>query len=222
MQARGEDTAKANQFVSFVHKNSCLPAGVFKMKRAVIVVFDNFTDVDVFLPWDILNRLTFRDKDFTVKFIGIKDVHTSKAGIELKMHGRLEEAAGADLVFFASGAETRKLCKDEGYLRRFHLDPGKQLICSICSGALILAALGHLEGVTATTYPTAYKALREAGVEVIEDAHLIAHGNVATAAGCLAAVDLMRWAMEKLYDEKVAQDVIASVLPVGQGQVCIY
>jgi len=57
---------------------------------------------------------------------------------------------------------------------------------------------------------------------VIEDHHLVAHGNIATAAGCLAAVDLVGWAIEKLYDEKTKQDVIASVLPVGQGQVCIY
>lgn len=192
------------------------------MKKAVIVVFDNFTDVDVFLPWDILNRVKFLDKAFAVKFIGTKDRHVSKAGIELKMHGRLEEAAGSDLVFFASGAETRKLYKDESYLSRFRLDPGKQLICSICSGALLLAALGQLKGLTATTYPTAYKALREIGVEVIEEEHLVAHGNVATAAGCLAAVDLMGWAIEKLYGERVRRDVIASVLPVGQGQVCIY
>jgi hypothetical protein len=38
----------------------------------------------------------------------------------------------------------------------------------------------------------------------------------------LAAVDLVGWAIEKLYDNKVREDVIASVLPIGQGQVCIY
>lgn len=192
------------------------------MKKAVIVAFDNFTDVDVFLPWDLLNRVKFRDKEFSVKIVGTKQHHLSKNGIELKMHGGIEECAGADLVFFASGAETRNLYKDKAYLQRFNLNPEKQLICSICSGALLIAAMGYLNGVTATTYPTAYKALRELGVEVIEDYHLVAHGNIATAAGCMAAVDLIGWAIEKLYDEKVRQDVIASVLPVGQGQVCIY
>ena len=101
-------------------------------------------------------------------------------------------------------------------------DPNRQLICSICSGALLLAGLGLLNGLTATTYPTVFKELRAMGVEIIEDYHLVAHGNIATAAGCLAAIDLVGWALEKLYNEKVKQDVIASVLPVGQGQVCIY
>lgn len=192
------------------------------MKKAVIVAFDNFTDIDVFLPWDLLNRVKFREKDFVVKIAGTKEKHTSKCGIELKMHGAIEECNDADLVFFSSGYETRTLYKDEAYLRRFKLNPDKQLICSMCSGALLLAALGLLDGLTATTYPTAFKALREMGVEVIEDHHLVAHGNIATAAGCLAAVDLLGWAVEKLYDETVRQDVIASVLPVGEGQVCIY
>jgi transcriptional regulator GlxA family with amidase domain len=192
------------------------------MKKAVIVAFDNFTDVDVFLPWDLLNRVKFRDKDFVVKIVGTKTSHVSKNGIDLKMHGSIEECNDADLVFFASGPEARILYKNEAYLKRFNLNADKQVICSICSGALLIAAMGHLQGLSATTYPTAYKALRELNIEVIEDYHLVAHGNVATAAGCMAAVDLMGWAIEKLYDEKVKQDVIASVLPVGQGQVCIY
>jgi len=192
------------------------------MKKAVIVAFDNFTDVDVFLPWDLLNRVKFRDRDFVVKIVGTKEKHFSKGGIEVAMQGTIEECNDADLVFFSSGPETRHLYKDEAYLNRFNLNPDKQLICSMCSGALLIAALGFLDGLTATTYPTAYPALRELDIEVIEDYHLVAHGNVATAAGCLAAVDLIGWAIEKLYDEKVKQDVIASVLPVGQGQVCIY
>ncbi len=192
------------------------------MKKATIVTFDKFTDIDVFLPWDLLNRVRFRDKEFSVKIVGTAQNHRSVCGIELATQGMIEECNDADLVFFASGPGTRSLYKDKEYLSRFDLNPEKQIICSMCSGALLIAAMGHLNGLSATTYPTAFKELRELGVEVVEDYHLVAHGNVATAAGCLAAVDLMGWAIEKLYDENVRQDVIASVLPVGQGQVCIY
>jgi len=92
----------------------------------------------------------------------------------------------------------------------------------MCSGALIIAALGHLKGLSATTYPTAFEALRNFGVTVIEDTHIVTHGNIGTAAGCLAAVDLIGWAIEKMYNEEIRNDVIASVLPIGQGQACIY
>jgi transcriptional regulator GlxA family with amidase domain len=192
------------------------------MKKAVIVTFDKFTDIDVFLPWDLLNRVKMRDKSFEVKIIGTAATHQSSCGIDLATHGPLEEANDADMVFFASGRGAREAIKDPAFLQRFHLNSDKQLICSMCSGALILAALGHLNGLSATTYPTAFEALRGFGVEVIEDKHLVAHGNIATAAGCLAAVDLMGWAIEKMYNSEVKEAVIASVLPVGQGQVCIY
>jgi transcriptional regulator GlxA family with amidase domain len=192
------------------------------MKKAVLVAFDKFTDIDIFLAWDLLNRVKFRDKDFQVKIVGTAPVHISSCGLELKTHGLIEECNDADIVFFGSGTGTRDVIKDEAYLSRFQLNPEKQIICSMCSGALIIAALGHLKGLSATTYPTAFEALRSYGVDVLEDMHLVTHGNIGTAAGCLAAVDLVGWAVEKLYDQKVREDVIASVLPIGQGQVCIY
>ena len=192
------------------------------MKKAVIVAFDKFTDIDIFLAWDLLNRVKHRDNEFIVKIVGTEASHKSIRGIELDMHGTIEECNNADLVFFGSGYGARVVIKDESYLKRFKLNPEKQLICSICSGALIIAALGHLKGLSAITYPTVYELLRSYGVDVLEDKHLVTHGNIGTAAGCLAAVDLVGWAIEKMYNEKVKEDVIASVLPVGQGQVCIY
>jgi transcriptional regulator GlxA family with amidase domain len=192
------------------------------MKKAVIVAFDNFTDIDIFLAWDLLNRVKFRDKEFQVKIVGTEATHKSVCGLDLKTHGLIEECYDADLVFFGSGPGTRNVIKDELYLKRFNLDPSRQIICSMCSGALIIAALGHLTGLSATTYPTAFEELKNYGVDVLEDKHLVTHGNLGTAAGCLAAVDLVGWAIEKLYGNKVREDVIASVLPIGQGQVCIY
>ncbi|MBL7682070.1 MAG: DJ-1/PfpI family protein [Flavipsychrobacter sp.] len=192
------------------------------MKKAVIVAFDKFTDLDIFLPWDLLNRVKFRDKGFQVKIVGTESSHKSVCGIDLTTHGLVEECNDADFVFFGSGPGTRNLITDRMYLDRFKLNPERQIICSMCSGALVIAALGHLEGLSATSYPTAFEALEVYGVEVARDTHLVVHGNIATAAGCLAAVDLIGWAVEKMYDAKVRADVIASVLPVGQGQVCIY
>jgi transcriptional regulator GlxA family with amidase domain len=192
------------------------------MKKAVLVAFDNFTDIDIFLAWDLLNRVKYRDKDFQVKIVGTKASHNSVRGLDVATHGLIEECNDADLVFFGSGIETRNLIKNTSYLERFKLNPEKQIICSMCSGALIIAALGFLKGLSAITYPTVFELLRRYDVEVLEDHHLVTHGNIGTAAGCLAAVDLIGWAIERLYNEKIREDVIASVLPVGQGQACIY
>lgn len=192
------------------------------MKKAAIVTFDKFTDIDIFLAWDLLNRVKRREKDFIVKIVGTGISHRSSCGIDLATHGLIEECNDADLVFFGSGVGVKDVIKNESYLNRFKLNPDKQIICSMCSGALIIAALGHLKGLSATTYPTVFETLRSYGVDVLEDKHLVTHGNIGTAAGCLAAVDLIGWALEKLYNEKLREDIIASVLPIGQGQVCLY
>ena len=106
------------------------------------IVFDQFTDIDVFLAWDLLNRV--RRPDWTVRLLGTEAQHTSLSGLTIPMHGRIEEAAQADAVLFASGPATRTLRLDRDYLARFRLDPKKQIIGSMCSGALLLAALGLL------------------------------------------------------------------------------
>lgn len=191
------------------------------MKTVTIVAFDKFTDIDVFLPWDLFNRVKLRNKDWQVKIVGTAPKHKSVCGINLDMQGTIEECNAADVVFFASGPGTRTLIKDADYLKRFKLNPDKQVICSMCSGALVLAALGLLEGLTATTYPTAIEELKSFGIEV-EDKALVAHGNIATAAGCLAAIDLVSFVIEKLLDEETKDEVIASIKPVGEGLVCIY
>lgn len=192
------------------------------MKKAVLVTFNNFTDIDIYLAWDLLNRVKKKDKAFAVKIVGDAPNHTSTTGINLATQGTLAECNDADLVFFGSGIGVRDVIKDKNFLEQFNLNPEKQLICSMCSGSLIIAALGHLKGLSATTYPSTFAMLREFGVDVVEDKHLVVQGNIATAAGCLAAVDLMGWAIERLYDEEMREAIIASVMPIGQGQVCLY
>jgi transcriptional regulator GlxA family with amidase domain len=87
----------------------------------------------------------------------------------------------------------------------------------MCSGALILAALGLLNGLSATTYPTAVEALKSCGVQV-ENKDLVTHGNIATA----AAIDLVGYCIEKLIDADTKRRVLASVQPIGKGMECIY
>jgi putative intracellular protease/amidase len=184
------------------------------MSKIGIVIFDKFTDIDLFLMWDLLNRV--RVEGWEVKILGENPIHISATGIEIKTHGRIEEANDADAVFFVSGYGTRDRITDENWLAKFKLDPEKQFIGSICSGALILAKLGLLEGNTATTYPTTKTLLESLGVEVVEKP-FIAHGNIATAGGCLAQQYLIGLAIENLAGKDWRDVVLKSIQPVGEG-----
>lgn len=182
--------------------------------RISIIVFDKFTDVDLWLMWDLLNRVQLAD--WSVRILGECETHVSATGMNVQTHGRIEEANDADAVLFVSGAGTREKMRDVFWLDKFNLKPEKQLIGSICSGSLILAALGLLEGKTATTYPTSKAALEDFGVSVVEKP-IVINGNVATAGGCLALQYLAGWTIERLACKCWRDLVLKSVQPVGEG-----
>jgi transcriptional regulator GlxA family with amidase domain len=88
----------------------------------------------------------------------------------------------------------------------------------MCSGSLILGALGLLDKKRATTYPTAVEALRALGVEVVDEP-FVCEGRVATAAACLAGIDLAGWAIESLLGADVRAQVLSEVQPVGGARI---
>lgn len=182
--------------------------------KIAIIVFDKFTDVDLFLMWDLLSRV--RAKDWSVRILCERDQHVSATGIRVETHGRIEEANSSDAVLFVSGQGTREKMNDIAWLDKFNLKPETQLIGSICSGALLLAALGLLEGKQATTYPTSKTALESFGVEVVEKP-FVKNGNVATAGGCLALQSLCGWIIENLACKCQRDLVLKSIQPVGEG-----
>lgn len=179
-----------------------------------IVAFDDFTDIDVWLMWDLLNRVG--REGWQVKILAEKEEVVSATGIKFRVHGFLNEASESDSVLFASGKGTRRVIQDDSFLNALNLDSEKQLIGSMCSGALILAALGLLDGKQATTYPTAKRQLESFGVEVVEKP-FVQEGNVATAAGCLSAQYLTGWVIETLAGEEEKGKVLSYIQPVGEG-----
>ena len=73
------------------------------MKTIAIVAFDNFTDIDVYLAWDLFNRLRLKDKDVQVKIVGTASSHVSSSKLPVHIHGQIEECNDADVVFFLQG-----------------------------------------------------------------------------------------------------------------------
>ena len=182
--------------------------------KTSIVIFDNFTDIDLWLMWDLLNRV--RVDDWLVQIVGEREEHVSVTGVVTKTHARLDEIASSDAVLIVSGPGTRDRILDEEWLAKLNLDPSKQMIGSICSGSLVLAKLGLLNGKTATTYPTSKPVLESLGIEVVEKP-FIAHGSVATAGGCLAQQYLIGWVVEQLAGRDWSELIVKAIQPVGEG-----
>lgn len=186
------------------------------MKKIAIVIFDDFTDIDLFLMWDILGR---NKTDWQVSILGTKDQHRSTHGLFITPHGNISEANDANIVLFSSGRiGVKNVMNDKNFLSAFSLDPQRQIIGSICSGAFILASLGLLKNNPATTHPDAKIELQALGVEVI-DKPLVCHGNIATAGGCLSASYLVGWFVERLFGIEKRRETLKDIIPVGQSEL---
>ncbi|HBP6305403.1 TPA: thiamine biosynthesis protein ThiJ [Pseudomonas aeruginosa] len=186
------------------------------MKEIALVTFDQFTDIDLFLMWDILGRNT---QDWNVRILASSSVVRSAHGLSVSAHGSLSEANRADAVLFASGKQgIPAALADPDFLPSFQLDPSRQLIGSICAGAFVLERLGLLSGGRATTHPDARGGLQALGLEPV-DQPLVCQGSIATAGGCLAALYLVGWIVESLFDIEKRRTTLLPVLPAGQQEL---
>ena len=100
-------------------------------------------------------------------------------------------------------------------MSQLRLDPARQLLGAQCSGTLVLAKLGLLDGVPACTDLTTKPWVEEAGVPVLNQP-FIAKDNVATAGGCLSSQYLAAWFIARLEGVEAARSAIHYVAPVGE------
>jgi len=81
-------------------------------------------------------------------------------------------------------------------------------IASVCTGALVLAAAGFLDGKKPTTHWSAFDMLRKyPRVQVVEGIRFVRDGKVATSAGISAGIDLELEIVRESLGEMVAADV---------------
>ncbi len=181
--------------------------------QIAILTFDGFNELDSFIAAGILNRM--KGRGWSVQIACPTPEVTSMNGVTIQRQQPLEFAAEADAVLIGSGIRTREIANDPDIMARIRLDPSRQLIGAQCSGTLMLAKLGLVGDLPACTDLTTKPWVIEAGVKVI-DAPFVAHGNVATAGGCLASQYLAAWMIARLASVKDAEEAIHYVAPVGE------
>lgn len=186
--------------------------------QIAVLTFDGFNELDSFVAAAILNRM--KAKDWTAHITSPAPQVTSMNGVTIQRQKPLEFASEADAVLIGSGIKTREIAADSELLARIALDPSRQLIGAQCSGTLLLAKLGLIGSLPACTDLTTKPWVIEAGVEVL-DAPFVAHGNVATAGGCLASQYLATWLIARLATITDAREAIHYVAPVGEKETYI-
>jgi transcriptional regulator GlxA family with amidase domain len=178
-----------------------------------ILTFEGFNELDSLIALGILNRV--KKPNWRVSIASPTARVRSMNGVVLEAQASLSEAAEADAVIVGSGIRTREVVTDAALMAQLQLDPVRQLLGAQCSGTLVLAKLGLLNGVPACTDLISKPWVEEAGVAVL-DKPFFARGNVATAGGCLASQYLASWIIARLEGIQAAQSAMHYVAPVGE------
>ncbi|WP_327684458.1 DJ-1/PfpI family protein [Streptomyces sp. NBC_00467] len=183
--------------------------------QVAVVTFDGFNELDSFIASALVNRCR---KDGLEAFITTPTpVVTSMNGVEVTGQRPMDFVTEAEVVLIGSGVKAREVAADDRMLSRLQLDPSRQLIGAQCSGALVLARLGLLNGMPVCTDIKTRPFVEALDVTVL-DTPFHAEGNIATAGGCLASQYLATWVITRTIGEDAARGILDYVAPVGENQ----
>ena len=180
--------------------------------KIAIVAFDGFNEIDTFLSYTMLNRIS----EWEVLICSNKPNIESMNGCTIRAQDDLSYANDADVVIFSSGNRTVEMVADPEIITQFTLNQKDQLIGSQCSGVLFLVKLGLIDNLAVSCDKKTQGILAALGIETIDDEPLTAWGNVATCGGCLAGHYLAMWIIWRTFGIDKAAAVIQTVAPSGE------
>lgn len=182
-----------------------------------ILTFDDAEELDFIGPWEVftMSNEVFRhggqdaaDDVFLVSQSG-GTIRCAK-GLRVETDYSLEAAPQIDLLLVPGGQGTRREVNN-GPLLEWISDraTGCTWVTSVCTGAMLLTAAGPAKGKRVTTHWGLVDTLRNRNEasEVLSDARYVQDGNVVTAAGVSAGIDMALWLVGQIHGEDHARAV---------------
>jgi transcriptional regulator GlxA family with amidase domain len=132
----------------------------------------------------------------------------SKNGLAVLPHHTLNNCPAPDILLVPGGIGTRTQVDNPAVIdwikRRAET---AELLLSVCTGALLLAKAGLLDGLAATTHHVAIDLLRQLAptATVHENRRFIDNGRIVTSAGISAGMDMSLHVVAKLLGDQAAQ-----------------
>ena len=157
--------------------------------RIAIPIFDTLTALDAVGPYEVLSRLPGAEVGSWPQTPGPK--RTENGMLALSADRSLGELPDPEVIVVPGGFGTRALMSDETmltWLRAAHA--GSQWTTSVCTGSLLLAAAGLLDGLRATTHWLELETLRAVRRRAGVRAGRRRQGKVITAAGVSSGIDM--------------------------------
>ena len=168
-------------------------------------LFDRLTTLDAIGPYEVLQRLPGADVRFVAEEPG--EQRDEKRTLGLVADHSLEDVPTPDVLVVPGGFGTRPLMKNEhvlDWVRSVHEQ--STWTTSVCTGSLVLAAAGVLDGLKATSHWLALDVLERYGAQPTGE-RVVEQGKVITAAGVSSGIDMALTLAERIAGPEVAQAI---------------
>jgi putative intracellular protease/amidase len=170
-----------------------------------IPVFDGLTALDAVGPYEVLSRLPGAKVSFIAAETG--PVRTETGMLTLLPQALFSELTNPEILVVPGGRGTRRLMGDESILAWLrHAHESSAWTTSVCTGSLLLAAAGLLEGLQATTHWLELDTLSRFGAHPVSQ-RVVEQGKVMTAAGVSAGIDMALTLAARVAGEETAMAI---------------
>jgi transcriptional regulator GlxA family with amidase domain len=175
-----------------------------------ILIFDEAEELDFVGPWEVFTMAaTLNPGNRVVLVAQERRLIACAKGMRVLPDYALADAPALDVVLVPGGMGTRREADNPvliDWLRRV----GQQCawVTSVCTGALLLHAAGLAKGKRVTTHWRFIETLRGlSDITVLEHTRYVRDGNVVTAAGVSAGIDMALWLVGQLHGIDCARTV---------------
>jgi len=168
-----------------------------------ILLFDGAEELDYAGPWEVLTMARRSQDERVVAIAETLDPVRSAKGLRVLADHTLADAPPLDVLLVPGGKGTRREV-DNAALTGWVAEVAKTAtwVTSVCTGSFVLQAAGLTADKLITTHWAAIDELRQRAPdqEIDTEARWVVDGNLVTAAGVSAGIDMALWLVGQLYD----------------------
>ena len=167
-----------------------------------ILLFDEFTALDIAGPYEVLARLP----ESKILFTGLeRKVYRDLYGFNIYADYSIDDVSTCDILLIPGGPGIDRILKDSrciSWIRK--INETTKWTVSVCSGSLLLAEAGILEGKLCTTHWKRRDQLAAYNV-IVKNERYIQDGKIITSAGVSAGIDMALYLAAQICGEQAAR-----------------
>jgi transcriptional regulator GlxA family with amidase domain len=173
-----------------------------------ILLFDDNEELDFAGPWEVFS-MARTEGDRTVLIAERPEPVRAAWGMRVLPDHTLADAPPLDVLVVPGGNGTRREVENPALVEWIKAAAENcTWVTSVCTGSFLLHAAGLLAGKRVTTHWTSIERFREKpDITVLDDVRYVRDGNVVTAAGVSAGIDMALWVVGQIYGTAHARAV---------------